>query len=113
MLSTVVGSRSDSERARARVCVCVGIRLEIAQHLDLKWTLINQYRLYWKFHVLFEVPQVFLSRFPTLISASSSVSFILFLALHSFGKLHFYSSGPFFVFVVTLLLQFLQHVLKQ
>jgi hypothetical protein len=94
--------------------VCVGIRLEFAHHMDLKRTLINQYRLYWKFQILFDVSQVFMSRVPTPISASSSVAFILYLALHSFGKLRFYSSGPFFfVFVVTFVLQFLPHILKQ
>ena len=96
MLSRVVGRRSDSER----MCVCVGIRLEFAEHLDLKRTLINQYRLYWKFEILLDVSHVLLSRVPALISASSSVSFILFVALRSFGKLHCYYSGIFFLFML-------------
>jgi ABC-type multidrug transport system permease subunit len=48
----------------------------------------------------FDVSHVFLSRVPALISASFSASFNLFLAIHAFGKLQFYSSGPCFVVVV-------------
>ena len=63
--------------------------------------------------MLFDVSQVFLSRVPTPTSASSSVSFNSSLALHAFRKLRFCPSGPVFVFAVTFVLQFLQHILIQ